>query len=238
MNDCFEEGSLRQDRYSIRTASQRLKPSLKDVSLTHQQITTECNSVTDNPLIDDKGRMLHGGNSHAKAVTSAMEKTRLALQTIGQRLFTQFTELINRATNRGLPSNLVADKPGEPFIFKDIDIMVAAVQSELGFLSNPTGAYVQPAEMGNQVLGSLALISARYTHTAVDVLSQLAAYHLMALCQAFDLRAMPSRFRHDFQEPFHMVLKDSFGVTMGEAECLTFVTHCGRNLTNSSIRKW
>ena len=149
-----------------------------------------------------------------------MEKARLALQTIGQMLFTQCTELINRATNRGLPPNLVADKPGESFIFKGIDIMVAALRSELGFLSNPTGTYVQPAEMGNQVLNSLALISARYTHTAVDILSQLAACHLMALCQAFDLRAMHSRFRHDFQAPFHIVLKDSSGMTTNEAELL------------------
>ena len=222
VNDGSEEGSLRQDRYSIRTASQWLGPSLEDLSLANQQITTECNSVTDNPLIDDKGRMLHGGNFQAKAVTSAMEKTRLALQTIGQMIFTQCTELINPATNRGLPPNLVADEPGESFIFKGIDLMVAALQSELGFLSNPAGTYVQPAEMGNQALNSLALISARYTHTAVDVLSQLAACHLMALCQAFDLRAMHSRFRDDFQGPFRKVVKDSFGLTMNEADLLDF----------------
>ena len=222
VNDGSEEGSLRQDRYSIRTASQWLGPSLEDLSLAYQQITTECNSVTDNPLIDNKGRMLHGGNFQAKAVTSAAEKTRLALQTIGQMLFTQCTELMNPATNRGLPSNLVADEPGESFIFKGIDIMVAALQSELGFLSNPAGTYVQPAEMGNQALNSLALISARYTHTAVDVLSQLAACHLMALCQAFDLRAMHSKFCDDFQGSFGTALKDSFGMTMNEADLLDF----------------
>ena len=71
--------------------------------------------------------MLHGRNFQAKAVTSATEKTRLALQTIGQMLFTQCIELMNQATNRGLPPNLVADEPGESFIFKSIDIMGAAL---------------------------------------------------------------------------------------------------------------
>lgn len=217
VNDGSEEGSLRQDRYSIRTASQWLGPSLEDLSLAYQQITTECNSVTDNPLIDDKGRVLHGGNFQAKAVTSATEKTMLAHQTIGHMIFTQCTEMMNPATDRGLPPNLVADEPGESFIFKGIDIMVAALQSELGFLSNPAGTHVQPAEMGNQALNSLALISARYTHTA-----QLAACHLMALCQAFDLRAMHSRFRDDFQGHFRTVVKDSFGMTMNEADLLDF----------------
>lgn len=72
--------------------------------------------------------------------------------------------------------------------------MTASLQSELGFLSNSVSSHVQNAEMGNQALNSLALISARYTHTALDVLSQLAAAHLLALCQALDLRAMHFRF--------------------------------------------
>ena len=42
----------------------------------------------------------------------------------------------------------------------------------------------------------------------------------MVLCQAFDLRAMHSRSRHDFQEPFRIFLKDSFGMTMNDAELL------------------
>ena len=218
VNDGSEEGVLRQDRYSIRTASQWLGPCLEDLTLAHQQTTIECNSVTDNPLIDDKGDLLHGGNFQAKAITSAMEKTRLCLQSIGQMLYTQCTELINPATNRGLPSNLVADEPGKSFIFKGVDLLAAALQSELGFLSNPAGIYVQPAEMGNQALNSLALISARYTHTAADVLSQLAAGHLMALCQALDLRAMHARFLDDFKQPFYVTLQNSFGEMMKQKD--------------------
>ena len=58
--DGTEEGSLRQDRYSIRTAAQWLSPVLEDLLLSHQQVSVECNSVTDNPLIDGQ-RVLHGG---------------------------------------------------------------------------------------------------------------------------------------------------------------------------------
>ena len=67
------DGALRQDRYSIRTASQWLGPSLEDLVLANQQISIECNSATDNPLIDPDGKVLHGGNFQAKAVTSAIE---------------------------------------------------------------------------------------------------------------------------------------------------------------------
>lgn len=80
--------------------------------------------------------------------------------------------------------------------------MIAALQSELGFLANPVGNHVQTAEMGNQSLNSLALISARYCHIALDVLSQLAGGHLFALCQALDLRAAHIKFLVAFRPVF------------------------------------
>lgn len=95
-----DDGSLRQDRYSIRTSSQWLGPQLEDLLLAHEQLSTEINSTTDNPLIDPVGgKIYHGGNFQAMAVTSAMEKTRRCLQVIGRMLFAQCTELINPALN-------------------------------------------------------------------------------------------------------------------------------------------
>lgn len=203
------DGSLRQDRYSIRTASQWLGPALEDLVLAHQQIVIECNSVTDNPLISADGTALHGGNFQAKAVTSAMEKTRAAMQTIGRMLFTQCVEMINPTTNRGLPPNLVAEDPSTSGLFKGTDIHIAALQAELGFLSAPVN-HVQTAEMGNQSLNSLALISARYTHTAIAVLSELAAAHLVAVCQALDLRAMHIQFLASYRPTFSATLAEVF----------------------------
>lgn len=203
--------ALRQDRYSIRTASQWLGPVIEDLLLAHQQVQIELNSVTDNPIIDmECRRMLHGGNFQAKAITSAMEKVRQAIQSIGRMLFSQCTELINPATNRGLPPNLTAEDPSTSFVMKAVDIMTAALQSELGFLANPVGSHVQTAEMGNQSLNSLALISARYTHTAADVLTQLMAAHLFALCQALDLRAMNLQFLERLEPQILETTKDAF----------------------------
>ncbi|KAF4633237.1 hypothetical protein G7Y89_g4882 [Cudoniella acicularis] len=217
-----EEGELRQDRYSIRTASQWIGPVLEDLHLAHQQLTIEMNSTTDNPLVDPHqgGRMMHGGNFQARAVTSAMEKTRQSLQTIGRMLFAQCTELINPMTNRGLPPNLAAGEPSECFIWKGTDIMIAALQAELGFLANPVGNHVQTAEMGNQAINSLALISARYTLEAVQTLSQLAAAHLVALCQALDLRAMQIRFLEALEPIFRGIADESFSSYLQDVEAM------------------
>ncbi|KAF4638022.1 hypothetical protein G7Y89_g45 [Cudoniella acicularis] len=193
--DDDREGALYQDRYSIRTAPQWIGPILEDFLLATRQITIECNSTTDNPLFDTgSGRLLCGGNFQAKSITSAMEKMRLGLQSIGQMLFAQCTELMNPKLNNGLPPNLVADQPSQSFLMKPLDVAIASFQSELGFLSNPAGTHINSAEMGNQSLNSLALISVRYSHIAVDVLSHLCAVHAFALCQALDLRAMQIKF--------------------------------------------
>lgn len=209
-SDNESAGTLRQDRYSIRTASQWLGPVLEDLELAHEQLLIECNSVTDNPIIDEKGRSWNGGNFQAKAVTSAMEKARQALQTIGRMLFTQSTEMINPATNRGLPPNLVIDDPNLSFIMKAVDLQSAALLSELGFLANSVGSHVQTAEMGNQALNSLALISARYTHNASNILAMLSAGHMLAVCQALDLRAMMVQFFQALESPFRNLLYKHF----------------------------
>ncbi|KAI0544051.1 phenylalanine and histidine ammonia-lyase [Xylaria curta] len=201
--------SLRQDRYSIRTAPQWLGPMLEDLILAHQQISIECNSATDNPLVTPEGDFLHGGNFQAKSVTSAMEKSRQAVQGIGRMIFSQCTELMNPATNRGLPPNLIAEDPSITLIFKGTDVKIAALTAELGFLANPVN-HVQTAEMGNQSLNSLALISARYTQTANDVLSQLIAAHLVAVCQALDLRAMNFQFLELYRSQFESLIDDHF----------------------------
>ena len=109
------------------------------------------------------------------------------------------------------------NEPSVSFIWKGTDIFVSALQSELGFLANLIGSHVQTAEMGNQALLSLALISGRFTLDAIAVLSQLAAAHLLALCQAFDLQVMQIRFLEDFEEEFIDLICKAFSMTLKQS---------------------
>ncbi|OCK84385.1 phenylalanine ammonia-lyase [Lepidopterella palustris CBS 459.81] len=202
---------LFQDRYSIRTVPQWLGPFLEDLLLAHEQIVTECNSTTDNPLIDSHtGSVYHGGNFQAVSATSAMEKARLAAQAIGRMIFAQSTELLNPVTNRGLSPSLCADEPSTSFTMKGVDINMAAYMSELSFLGNPVHNHVQNAEMGNQALNSLALVSARYTHTAIELLSLMSASYLYVLCQALDLRVRHIHFIRALQPALENIASDIF----------------------------
>jgi phenylalanine ammonia-lyase len=192
---------LAQDRYALRTAPQWLGPQLEDLLLATRQVTTELNSTTDNPLIElstsptaSASRIHHGGNFQAMALTSAMEKTLLALQNLGRLLFAQSSELINNATNKGLPPNLSYDDPSQSFTCKGFDVNMAAYAAELAYLAKPVSAHVQVAEMANQSVNSMALVAGRYAMEAVEVVGLMAATYVFVLCQALDLRCLRLEF--------------------------------------------
>ncbi|KAA8650301.1 uncharacterized protein ATNIH1004_002984 [Aspergillus tanneri] len=77
---------------------------------------------------------------------------------------------------------------------KGVDVNITAYYSELAFLSHSITGHIQTAEMDNQPVNSLALISARYSAQAVEILSMMSAAYLYLVCQALDLRALHEEF--------------------------------------------
>ncbi|UPK96567.1 hypothetical protein LCI18_007502 [Fusarium solani-melongenae] len=202
---------LWQDRYSTRTSPQWIGPYLEDLLLAQRQISVELNSTSDNPLVDASekdgqvvGEVYSGGNFQAVVVTSAMDKTRLALQMIGRMLFSQVSEIISPSTNNGLEANLNASDK-ENFTMKGIDVNMAAYMSELAALAHPVSSHIMSAEMHNQGINSLALLSARRTMEAADLVAHMCACHIYVSCQAVDLRAS----HRLFLEAIRKVLSDT-----------------------------
>ncbi|KAJ7776524.1 L-Aspartase-like protein [Mycena maculata] len=207
-----DKHSLRQDRYPLRTSPQFLGPQIEDILAALAAVTQECNSTTDNPLVDgETGEIHHGGNFQAMAVTNAMEKTRLALHHIGKLLFAQTAELLNPTQNRGLPPSLALTDPSLNYYGKGVDIAAAAYVSELGYLANPVSTHIQSAELHNQAVNSLALISARATINSLDILMMLTASYLYVLCQAVDIRALQDELVTGLCEIVHQELCAAFG---------------------------
>ncbi|MCJ1262777.1 hypothetical protein MMC22_002647 [Lobaria immixta] len=203
---------LAQDRYGIRTATQWIGPQLEDLILANRQLDIELNSTSDNPLIDvENGEVYSGGNFQAASVTSAMEKARNALQMLAKMLFSHTSDLINPMYSNGLPANLAADDPSLSFTMKGVDVNMASYMSELAYLAHPVSSHVHSAEMHNQQINSLALISARYTMQAVELMSMICASHLYVTCQALDLRAMYLGFLEKLKPAVHELTTRKFG---------------------------
>lgn len=188
---------LWQDRYSTRTAPQWIGPYLEDLLLAQHQLEVELNSTSDNPIVNPAenggGEVYSGGNFQAVVVTSAMDKTRLALQMIGRMLWSQVTEIIGPHTNNGLEANL-NPSDHDNYTMKGIDVNMSAYMSELAALAHPVSAHVMSAEMHNQGINSLALISARRTLEAADLVAHMSACHIYVSCQAVEMRANHIRF--------------------------------------------
>ncbi|KPV78241.1 uncharacterized protein RHOBADRAFT_47862 [Rhodotorula graminis WP1] len=221
-----DDHELRQDRYPLRTSPQFMGPLVEDLLHAYSVLSLENNTTTDNPLIDvEENSVLHGGNFQSAHASISMEKTRLAMALVGKLAFTQLTEMLNASMNRGLPSCLAAEDPSLNYHTKGLDIATASYCSELGYLANPVTTFVQPAEMGNQAVNSLALISARRTAEANDVLSLLLASHVYCAVMAVDLRALEFDFKRQFYPEISSLLTQHLGSALGsEATTAELVT--------------
>lgn len=226
---------LIQDRYALRCVPQWIGPQLEDIKLAHRQVTTELNSTCDNPLVDVRsGSVFSGGNFQAVSITSAMEKTRMCLQMLGRLIFSQATEMIDPDLNNGLPTNLVADDPSLSFTMKGVDISMASYMAELGYLSNPVSSHIQPAEMRNQAINSMALVSARYSMQAVEVLSLMCACDMYIACQALDLRALHLVFLEKAKVQMSAVTSNIFSVYLSES----VLKGLNQSLDEHLVRSW
>ncbi|KAK8060690.1 phenylalanine ammonia-lyase [Apiospora saccharicola] len=218
---------IAQERYALRSSPQWLAPVLEDLQLALSQVETELNSTSDNPVVNVAHDDVHcGANFQAASVTAAAEKTRFCLQMVGKLLFSQTTELINNTLNNGLPPNLAADDPSLSFCLKGVDANMAAYQSELAFLANPVSSHVQSAEMHNQSVNSLALLTSRYTMQAVEMVSLMSAAALYVTCQAIDLRVLHVTFLE--------TLRPALAETLGRYHCGHACTNSASSLSSSS----
>ncbi|ELT90413.1 hypothetical protein CAPTEDRAFT_52932, partial [Capitella teleta] len=185
------EGVLKQDRYALRTSAQWLSPAIETLCKALDTIKIDLNSANDNPLIDHlHQKILHGGNFQGVSSTVAMDQTRQALQLCGKLLFAQMSEMLNVNMSHGLPPNLCGSNPNVDFGLKGTDTAMASYMSELDYLTAPLTNHVLSAEMHNQSINSLALISARMTAQALDVLHMMLANITLAHVQAIDLRVL------------------------------------------------
>lgn len=229
-----QTSGLIQNRYAVRSASQWIGPQLEDLLLADRQIKTELNSSSDNPLVDAKTQSIYNGaNFQGVSITSAMEKTRLSLQMFGKLLFSQATELIDPNLSNGLPTNLVADDPSLSFTMKGVDISMASYMSELAYLANPISSHVQAAEMHNQSVNSMALVSSRLSMQAVELLSMMVACSLYVCCQALDLRAMHLSFFTELRLILPSKTSTVFAQTLSEDEVKTLNGSLEDHITSS-----
>ena len=183
-----------QDPYSIRCAPHVIGVLRDTMTWVEQWLTNEINSSNDNPLFDVENDLVYNsGNFYGGHVAHAAQALTSAVASVADLLDRQLALLVDDKFNLGLTPNLIAHlDPEDPNAgvhhgFKGAQIAASALTAEALHLTLPAGSFSRSTEAHNQDKVSMGTIAARHARTATELASEVAAIHLLALCQAADL---------------------------------------------------
>ncbi len=192
--DSVQLGQSIQDRYSLRCSPQIIGVLRDTLDWVEDWVTTEMNSVNDNPLIDpETGRIYKGGNFYGGHICQGMDSLRAAICNIADLVDRQVELVVDEKFNNGLSPNLIAMNGDHLYIkhgFKALQITATALTVEIISRANPISVLSRPTESLNQDKVSLGTISARATRDVIRMTEQVLAIQILALCQAMDLRGL------------------------------------------------
>jgi phenylalanine ammonia-lyase len=184
-----------QDRYSIRCAPHVVGALRDTLEWVRRWVEIEMNSSDDNPLFDAvEGRVHSGGNFYGSHITQGMDALKIALANLCDLIDRQLELLVDEKFNAGLTPNLIpflsAEHPdiGMHHGFKGMQLCSSAMTAEALKLSAPASIHSRSTEAHNQDKVSLGTIAARDARSIVELAQNVAAIHLIAVCQALDLR--------------------------------------------------
>lgn len=184
-----------QDRYSVRCAPQFIGVLYEACTWARGIVEVELNSSNDNPLYDvEHQRIYNGGNFAGGHIALAMDTLKNALASTADLLDRQLALIIDAKFSQGLPHNLAVDLPddderaGTQHGIKALQLLVSALTAEALNLTMPLLAFSRSTAAHNQDKVSMGATAARRTRETVLLVQRVIAAHLLALCQAADLR--------------------------------------------------
>ena len=186
-----------QDKYSIRCAPHVIGVLRDVIAWVQEWIATEINSSDDNPLFNVGGhRVESGGNFYGGHIGQAMDSLKVALANLCDLIDRQLELVVDEKFNAGLTPNLIARfEPDHPEAglhhgFKGMQLCSSAMTAEAMHLCSPTTIHSRSTECHNQDKVSMGTIAARDARSIVELTQNIAAIHLMACCQALELRGI------------------------------------------------
>ncbi|NGP87252.1 histidine ammonia-lyase [Fodinibius halophilus] len=174
-----------QDPYCLRCVPQVHGASRDGLRYCSEQIETELNSVTDNPLVFENGDIISGGNFHGQPLALALDHAKIALA--------EFASISERRTylllegHDGLPE-LLMEETGINSGFMIPQYTSASLVSENKVLSHPSSVDSIPTSLGQEDHVSMGSISALKLLDIYQNAEQVLAIELFTAAQALDFR--------------------------------------------------
>jgi histidine ammonia-lyase len=175
-----------QDPYSLRCIPQVHGASRNAYLHLKEMVTTEINSVTDNPLIFNEKKTLNGGNFHGQLLALPLDYAATATAELGniadRRIYLSLMDTIE-----GLPK-LLMKETGLNSGFMIPQYTTAALVSENKSLCFPASVDSIPTSLGQEDHVSMGSISARKALQIAGNLEKILGIELFCACQGFDFR--------------------------------------------------
>ncbi len=175
-----------QDPYSFRCIPQVHGASRDAINYVATVISTEINSVTDNPTIfPDDDKIISAGNFHGQPLALAMDFLAIALAELGSISERRTYLLISG--QRGLPSFLVAN-PGLNSGFMIPQYTAASIVSQNKQLCTPASVDSIVSSNGQEDHVSMGANAATKLHRVVQNVYSILSIEMMTAAQALDFR--------------------------------------------------
>lgn len=184
-----------QDKYSIRCAPHCTGALYDMLRWIRETLEVELNSSNDNPLYDlDAEVVRSGGNFSGYHIGMAMDTLKTAVASVGDNLDRQLALVIDETYNNGLGMACVHPLPpehpeaGTRHGVKSLQLLISAVTAEALHACLPMTLFSRSTGTHNQDKVSMAATAARQAREVVGLVQEVAAIHLIVLCQAADRR--------------------------------------------------
>lgn len=176
-----------QEYYSIRCTPQILGPILDTIKNAEKVIINEFNSVSDNPIINDKEKeVFHGGNFHGDYISLEMDKLKIVMTKISMLSERQLNLLLNDYLNGDLPPFLNMGKLGFNLGCQGLQFTATSTTAENQALSNPMYIHSIPTNADNQDIVSMGTNSAILAKKIIENSYEVLAIESIAILQAID----------------------------------------------------
>ena len=190
-----------QDPYTLRCQTQLFGAVLDALEHHDATVEIELNSVSDNPIIDlANGAVVHGGNFFGQHVGLVSDYLRMSIVQWAQWCERAMARLIDPTLNgQSLPPQL-RGKPGHSG-FMGAQVTATALLAELKCSAIAASVQGVSTNANNQDIVPMATLAARQTSDSLDLLANLQAILLLALCQAID--SLTTRRERPFSPAVH-----------------------------------
>ncbi len=184
-----------QQVYSIRCVPMILGPLVETLRSVSTTLTTEANSVSDNPIfVGNDEYPYHGGHFHGAPVAVVLDQLRIAAVHLSGVIDRQLEFFLDRKRNPNVNPFLAVSPEQGDCGFEGAQYLVTSLHIENKMLSNPYSALVLPANAGNQDYVSMGMQSALNTQQLAENLKYIVGVYLLAGMQVYKLNDVtPSR---------------------------------------------